>query len=261
MTAVDEAELERLRHATFVRQIDCHASLSSTNDEALRRVAVGDLEPPHLILAYRQTAGRGRGANRWWAAPGALTFSLVLEMGAHNLPAARWPQVSLTTGLAVCQALRALLPEFRFGLKWPNDVFLDDRKICGVLIEAPPQPPGYLVLGIGVNVNNSFADAPPELQTIAASLLDAVGRPLSIVDVLERILTELHVLLGQLAQDDLSLPRRWRELCILQGRPLRIRHDTETWTGVCQGIADDGALRLLTADGERAVYSGVVGLE
>jgi biotin-(acetyl-CoA carboxylase) ligase len=148
-------DLARLSASGLVAGIDFHESLGSTSDRALGLAAEGAIALPHLVLAQRQTAGRGRGANRWWAADGALTFSLVLAAPPDRLPPDRWPQVALVAGLAVCDALRSLAPAAELRVKWPNDVFLAGRKVCGILSESVPGWRDRLVVGIGVNVNNS----------------------------------------------------------------------------------------------------------
>src|SRR5262245_398009 len=98
-------DLSRLAAANLVAQIDFHESLGSTSDRALALAAEGAANLPLLVLAQRQTAGRGRGPNRWWAADGALTFSLVLEAPPERLPPDCWPQVALVAGLTICETL------------------------------------------------------------------------------------------------------------------------------------------------------------
>src|SRR5690606_23569450 len=132
-------DLQRIRDETLVRTIDFHWELDSTNSQAIRMLEQSELPTPLLVLAETQTQGRGRGQNRWWSAPGALTCTLVAPL--DKLPADRLPQVSLTTGLAVCQAVESLAPQADLGIKWPNDVYLDDRKLAGILIELPPSRP------------------------------------------------------------------------------------------------------------------------
>ncbi len=183
-----KADLDRLLGSGFIREVEFHHEIGSTNERALQLAREPHRRYPLLVLAEHQTAGRGRGANRWWGAPGALTFSLVLEGSTAQLPPHRWPQASLTTGLAVCEALEELLRDRTIQLKWPNDVYWKQRKLCGVLLESPAERPGILVLGIGLNVNNSLHNAPHELQSTAITLADATGDSFSLTDVLQRVL-------------------------------------------------------------------------
>ena len=96
------ASQERLQAETFLRGIEHHDEIASTNDRALELCADASLPTPFLIITDRQTAGRGRGANRWWSSDGALLFSVIIDATAFSLPEFLWPQVSLTTGAAIC---------------------------------------------------------------------------------------------------------------------------------------------------------------
>ena len=244
---------------TFVKQVEFHAEIGSTNDRALD-LAVADVSPqtPLLVWALQQTAGRGRGANRWWASEGALTFSLLLDSADLNLPQSRWPQVSLTAGLAVCAALQDLSPQADISLKWPNDVFFDGRKICGILVEIPPRQSGKLVIGIGINVNNSFDDAPPELLTKATALCDVSQRTWELSAVLIAIMQHLAEHLRRLSVSDPTLSARWDELCYLRGRTVQHQVGDRVTLGVCQGVDRDGALLLRTETDLVRVMGGVI---
>ena len=153
-------DLQRVREETWVRQIDFHWELASTNSQALLRADQPETQTPLLVLAESQTAGRGRGAHHWWSTTGSLTFSLLT--GLEKALAERTSLLSLTVGLAVCQAIERLAPAADVGLKWPNDVCLSGRKLAGILIELPVCEPPRVVLGVGINVNNSFRGAPPK---------------------------------------------------------------------------------------------------
>ena len=244
---------------TFVREVEFHAEIGSTNDRALD-LAAAEVSPstPLLIWALQQTAGRGRGANRWWAADGALTFSLLLDTAALNIPQERWPQVSLTSGLAVCAALQGLVPHATVNLKWPNDVFLDGLKICGILVEIPPRQSGKLVVGIGINVNNSRTKAPPEIAAKATGLCDVAGRTWELTDVLIQVLLELDDHLRLLSHSDPQLADRWNELCFLKGRLVEHTVGDRVTLGVCRGVDRQGALLLQSETGSSRVLGGVI---
>src|SRR5262245_48689583 len=101
-------DFDRIRRETLVRQVEFHQEIGSTNTRALELVAAEHLIPL-LVLADRQTAGRGRGKNRWWSGEGALTFSLVIDAAAAGISANRWPNVSLAAGLAVAETVASLI--------------------------------------------------------------------------------------------------------------------------------------------------------
>ncbi|HID22359.1 MAG TPA: biotin--[acetyl-CoA-carboxylase] ligase, partial [Planctomycetaceae bacterium] len=200
----------------------------------------------------RQTAGRGRGTHRWWSGDGALTFSLVLDRDQLMLPADRLPVVALVVGLAAARTLADRLPEVPVGLKWPNDIWVMGRKLGGILIETAAEGP--VVVGIGLNVNNSLAQGPDELQLTAVSLLDITGQPWDRLELLIRLLQNLEEELIRLPQGLDQLPDRWSRFCVLQDRMVAAqRGRDETICGVCCGISAAGSLILLTEDGERHV--------
>lgn len=250
-------QLTCLQAETFLRGAEHHVEIKSTNDRALELCPNAELKIPYLILADRQTSGRGRGANRWWSSDGALLFSVIVDATEFALPESRWPQISLTVGVTVCEVLGRLSSE-SVGLKWPNDIWLNDRKVCGILVEVPPVVRGRMVIGIGLNVNNSFAAAPPELQSIATSLRDESGAEFDRSKLLGDVVRQLEVDLHRLAANDQSLPERWRNLCVLRDRIVSLDTGQQVVTGRCLGLAEDGALRLQTDSGEQRFYGGVV---
>lgn len=252
-------DLSRIESTGLVAQVEHHAEIASTNDRAVALAGRDDVPLPLLVIAERQTAGRGRGANRWWSAAGALTFSLLVETSDAALAPEKWPQFSLTAGLAICEALARHAPHHLWGLKWPNDVFVDERKICGILIEAPSAARRRLVIGIGINVNNSFASAPEELQQRATALCDVLGRELSATEVLLDVLRALERRWQLLAQLGFAaIVDDWRRYCILDGRTVTLVQGHERIVGQCQGIDEMGCLILQTAAGRRTCVAGSI---
>jgi BirA family biotin operon repressor/biotin-[acetyl-CoA-carboxylase] ligase len=250
-------DIRQLERETFVRQIEHHRALHSTNDRAMTRTAVPSHNLPLLVTTDQQTAGRGRGGHQWWSAAGALTFSLVLDCNQDAAPPG-WPQLALTAGIAVCEALLQIAPGLETSLKWPNDVYVRSRKIGGILIEAPPPAVQRVVVGIGLNVNNRLADAPQELQAIATSLFDIVGYPLRLATVLGTLLNQLAKHLTLLKNDPAEIHRRWDSFCMLTGRTVALMAGGRKTVGVCHGINGSGAILLRTAEGVESFSSGEV---
>ena len=254
-------DVNRVRSETKFDQVEWLDEVDSTNTFALQRAGDSRTPTPFLIGASRQHSGRGRGANRWWGADGALMFSVGVEMPALGLVAEEWPRFSLITGLAIAEALSSLHPAGRVGVKWPNDVWLNGRKVCGILIEQVDRVPQRLIVGIGVNVNNSFADAPDEQRHIATSMKDAAGGvDFSRTDVLIAFLNHWDALIKQLAEGDLNLVDRWSHACVLSGRPIIVTSGERELTGICAGIDDDGCLLLRTEWTLERCYAGTVRL-
>lgn len=253
------ADLARIQSETYVRAVEYHRQLTSTNDLALELAPRDDVQLPLLVLTEQQTAGRGRGENQWWATIGALTFSLVIETETSGLQPNRWPRVAIATGVAICNVLRQHLPETRqIGLKWPNDVFVDGRKICGILVEPAATPASRLIVGVGINVNNSFDAAPEELKSIATSMFDITWNHSSLADVLIEVLQEVARKHRMLVDADPALVQQWQRLCILRDRTVHLQVGSREVTGVCRGIDEQGALLLETQDNVERHYAGFI---
>ncbi|HEX5929832.1 MAG TPA: biotin--[acetyl-CoA-carboxylase] ligase, partial [Solirubrobacterales bacterium] len=143
----------------------------STNDRARELAAAG---APHgtVVTAAEQTAGRGRQGRTWTAPPGkALLYSALLRPLEE-----RHATLPLAVPLAVCAAAEELQPGIECKVKWPNDVWLEERKLAGVLIEARPQD-GWAVIGIGLNLSITQHEFPPELRDTATSLFAPTPEP------------------------------------------------------------------------------------
>lgn len=238
--------LARTALADVVRHFEHHAEIASTNDRGMELARDERVALPALVVADRQTAGRGRGANRWWSADGALTFSLVVDVAQYAVARERWPLVALTAGMAVCDALRPLAGSTPPAIKWPNDVYAAGRKLCGILVETPATPAGRVVIGVGVNVNNSFAAAPDEVRSRGVSLVELVGRPLDLDVVLAAVVGELVELLPTIAAARPAVVERWASYCMLTGRIVEIALPGGAIMGLCEGVSNDGAIQLRT---------------
>jgi BirA family biotin operon repressor/biotin-[acetyl-CoA-carboxylase] ligase len=260
------AVLDRIRDSSFVEQVEWHDTIGSTNDRGNELARRADLVTPLLILAGRQTAGRGRGSNRWWSGDGAMTFTLVFDPrdvlpNREQLPLEVWPRIALVAGVALCDVLQNLLPEVPCSLKWPNDVLLGGRKVAGILAEVPAlasDVPRRLILGMGVNVNNSLTAAPPEIRAVAVAIGDAAGCHVDIYQVLIAWLNGFAGRLAALAAADDTLAERWQSLCALRGKQIELQAGNRVVQGLCRGIDIDGALLLDTSTGPERLYAGTL---
>ncbi|MBN2022247.1 MAG: biotin--[acetyl-CoA-carboxylase] ligase [Pirellulales bacterium] len=256
MTENPPLDARRLLDETFVAQVEQHDVLGSTNDRAKEIALTDGTVRPFLVVAERQTAGRGRGGNAWWTAPGSVAMSLLV--GPNHLPddPAHGPLVALATGLAVVRTVANRVPEHVVGIHWPNDVIVDGRKLSGILVEG--LGPRGQVIGIGLNVNNSAAEAPDELRARAVSLRDLTGRTHDRTGLVIEVLRELARLLEELARDPDSIGRRAHAVCLQKGQTLAVQQGDQTLAGRCVGIAADGALVLDTPEGRRALVTGIL---
>ncbi len=264
-------DLPRIEAESMVRWLEHHAVIDSTSDRALQLARQTTLVTPALVIANQQTAGRGRGTHGWWSERGGLTFSLILDAGGARATApsfalpdnwlSAWPKFSLATALAVRAALSDYLPLSEIGIRWPNDIHVAGKKICGVLpemVEGANDRPARLVLGIGVNVNQSFASATPELQNIGVSLSDFTGQTHDLTELLLKILAELATKLSAAARHDPQLAQQWSDCSLLNGRLVTVQQAEQQLRGPCQGIDAEGALLINVAGQVQRIFGGSV---
>ena len=249
-------DLQRLIASPLVTRVEHHPSLGSTNDYCRHYAGESPRDEVLLVIADEQTAGRGRGANRWWTGAGSLAFSLLFDPAARGIDRRYYGMIALAAGVATVDAVAPRLSHCELGLHWPNDVFAAGLKLAGILVEGLPD--GRHILGLGLNVNNMATDAPGEVAEIATSLVSLTGETQDRTEVLCDLLVELERRLEQLAEVPAELGERADFLCLQRSRVLTIRNGTRDQTGVCRGIAPDGALLLDTESGRETVYSGVV---
>ena len=214
----------------------------STNDRA-RELALAGAPHGTLVTADEQTAGRGRQGRTWLAAPRSAVTTSVLLRGLDEDSAA----IPLAAAVAVCDGLAPL--DCR--IKWPNDVWIDRRKVSGILVEGRPQE-GWAVLGIGINVSTASADFTPQLRETATSLRIA-GDDRGVEEVLATLMAALDARLGQPAAEVLAA---WSERDALRGETVRWR-DGE---GTAAGIDESGALIVETESGRVTLDAGEVHL-
>jgi BirA family biotin operon repressor/biotin-[acetyl-CoA-carboxylase] ligase len=257
MHSTDQLIHERLATNCLIARVEYHATLPSTQDRAIEVARSGDPgDLPLLVVAEEQTAGRGRGSNRWWTGRGSLAFSLLFDPADWALSRHPSPERSLAAAVAIIETVQRYLPNHVVGLHWPNDVFVSDKKLAGVLIDVLPQ--GQHVVGIGLNVNNTFHHAPDDVRHRATSLCDLAGHPLDRTTLLVSLLENLEAAMREVAADPENFGRRFHERCLQLGRELTIEAGNRRTTGRCAGIAPDGALLLETPRGGQKFYSGVL---
>ena len=258
INSICPADLETLIDDTFLRSVTHFEETDSTNTRAIESLAAGDASQlPRLVYAESQVAGRGRGANQWWSASGSLTFSLIVDFKKISLSAEQKPLLPLLTGMAILRTGQRLLPAADFKLKWPNDVYLANKKLAGVLIEVPSQSTNQAVVGVGLNVNNSFVDAPAKLSATGTSLADHSKLQHCRIEILRSLMQDIESLLVSFASGQTFLDE-WPEHCMLTGKQVTLQTGASEVTGRCHGIDSNGALILETSSGRRSFFGGVV---
>lgn len=230
--------------------IQYYDELASTNLQA-QALAKQGAAGGTVVVAGRQTAGRGRLQRRWESPAGqGLWFSLLLR---PTIAAEYGAQVTLLTAVAVVKALR-LLTGKPFAIKWPNDILLDGKKICGILSEMALDADGsieYAVVGIGINVNMSSEDLGTQLAAIATSLYLATGIEYEHQQVLKAFLDEFNLLYSHWhRQGFASIRLAWREYsCTLGCKVIVKDNDKEVYSGIAEDMNDYGNLLVRNAAG------------
>ncbi|MEO6626594.1 MAG: biotin--[acetyl-CoA-carboxylase] ligase [Burkholderiaceae bacterium] len=230
--------------------LECVAAIDSTNAELMRRLRAGDVTRTALV-AEQQSAGRGRLGRAWHgsaaAAPGQLPGSLTFSLSAPLLSTS-WSGLSLALGLAVAQSLHAGIR-----LKWPNDLWWQDRKLAGILIETVNVGEGrHAVIGVGINIAprgaEGLATAPACMQEILPEL-DAAA-------TLQRVLPALLLVLGRFEAAGLApFMAGYRERDALRGRRIELSDGTQ---GRAAGVDAGGALLVHTSTGMLTISSSEV---
>ncbi len=247
----DEQDLHRRLSAWDLHHFH---KLTSTHDHAKEAVAGGDVSPPAIVSAEMQQAGRGRGGNTWWSAPGNLACTFVVHPNL-KLP---FGWVPLLAGLAVRRALLRLAPVERVMLKWPNDLIANGKKLAGLLCERLPKAD---LVGVGINVNAGPREAPTELRDRLTSLRDLTGKAWKLNDILVAVAEELlHVLSTESEEDVRDLMREFESHHALTGHVVTLV-DSEVspeCIGRCEGVDSEGRLLLRTSEGLRACLTGTL---
>lgn len=276
-TPDDGIEITRVLAETFLVDGEYHQTIDSTNNRAKALAGSGQIGLPYLVLAEEQTAGRGRALRRWWTGRGSLAFSIILPL-TEERPVNRLSEkenstsrarpkaflcedgirlLGLAGALAVYRAASRHLPsDISLGIHWPNDVYANDRKLAGVLVEITGNQ--RAVVGIGVNVNNRSKDAPPHVQHKVATLRELCGQPQNRTELLIDILQEFEPLFELLKNQPERLAEEANRVCLQKGRELVLEVEQGLVTGLCLGIDPTGALVLKTVSGERRFLSGTV---
>ncbi len=219
-----------------------HRLIGSTNERA-KELAAGGAPHGTLVTADEQSAGRGRQGRAWSAPAGSsILASLVLREFDELLP--------LVASVAVAEACEAA--GVNCSIKWPNDVWIDGRKVAGILVESRPQE-GWAVLGVGLNVSTTADQLPEELREIATSLEIAARRSPSREAMLETVLATLE---SRLADPRETALAAWAERDALAGRPVA----WDGGQGTAAGVDGSGALLVDTEGGRVALDSGEVHL-
>jgi BirA family transcriptional regulator, biotin operon repressor / biotin---[acetyl-CoA-carboxylase] ligase len=246
-----------LRGTIFETHLHHFYKIGSTNTAAMAAAADGAPEGS-VFLAEEQTSGRGRGANSWQSPRSTGIYCSVILR--PSLPPSEVLVLSLAAGLAVQSAIQQVDSRVKPDLKWPNDLLIDGKKVCGILTEmnAEATRVRYIVVGIGLNVNQ--ATFPRELP--ATSLRLVTGSEWSRVELAAALLKSLHLeyqhLTGNADARESILQRFQENSSWVQGKKVRIEENGSAFEGTTEGLDSRGFLQVRTAHGVQTVLSGTV---
>ncbi len=241
-------------------EIYFHEELESTNDEA-RRLAQEGAPSGTLVIAKSQKGGRGRRGRAWQSPVGGIWFSVILR---PDIPLLLAPRVSVFTAVIVAESI-SLATGLKTAIKWPNDIFTNDKKICGILIElsAELDRVGHMVIGIGINANISGAELTDDVKGIATTLMDEMGKKIDrkalVASIATRYFLELEKVFTDKYQEYLE---SWRKNSLILGRVVSIEESGKETIGEALDIEENGALIVRLSDGRKKVFhSGDVSLK
>jgi BirA family transcriptional regulator, biotin operon repressor / biotin---[acetyl-CoA-carboxylase] ligase len=243
----------------LARVVEIHGALGSTQERARELAHAGT---PHgtLVVAEVQTGGRGRLGRSWGSPQGGLWMSLVLRPG---FDASLAPRITQTAAVGVAKALWQMGVEAR--IKWPNDLLVGGKKLCGILAESSARNAtgpaserylDYVILGVGMNANLDPAELgvpDREVTTIRYEL----GRDVNLLDLLRALLSDLETELGRI-KDFGAVLEDWRNLNCTLGERVRVLRLGETMEGRAVGLTAEGALLLSTRQGTVELFEGEI---
>lgn len=227
----------------------CLAEVDSTNVRA-RQLAEEGAADGTIVIADRQTAGRGR-LGRCWESPSAVNLycSILLR---PQIPVQQAPQLTFLSAVAVAETLNQLY-QLPARVKWPNDILIGGAKIAGLLNEmnAETEQIHFVILGIGVNLNMSAEQFPAQLNYPATSVLLESGKKIDRVAFVRALLERLDGYYGEfLAEGFAPIRRRWEARCDLMNARVQVDQTPRVLQGTVVGLDSDGALRLQLDDGQ-----------
>lgn len=219
---------------------------ASTN--GLAAILAEKHKAPLVVIALRQTAGRGRRGRSWISQDGNLFMSLVFAAELKDLG-----QLVILSGLAVLRTVEFFAPQADVKVKWPNDVMVGGAKISGILFERGPED--LWIMGVGINIVSS-----PEHGTMYPTCsLSSLGAKVGREEVAEALLAQFDTLYEQWRRDGFSaIKKSWLDKAYKQGKKVTVKQDDKNKEGIFLGIDDNGGLLLLTESGTERVLVGDV---
>ncbi len=260
-TPSDVEVCQYLKTEIIGKQYIFETELPSTNSY-LSDMPLRDCSDGMVVVADKQTAGRGRMQREWYSPAGAnLHFSILLQ---PKRSISEIPQLTLLAALAVVKALDSAVPQVRADIKWPNDILVGGRKLAGILCEMQAEADAVqkVILGMGINVNLATKDFPAILRKLATSLRIEAGVAISRPHLMGEVLNSLDAHYRKWLEEGLDpfLPEL-RDRLLLVGKRVRVKAMGRDVAGVVQGLSREGGLIIKDGTKTETVFSGEVHVE
>ncbi len=250
-------EIQRDLSTSYIgREIHHYMEVDSTNNVA-KKLAKNGAPEGTIVIAESQLSGKGRRGKKWLSPSGGVWMSIILR---PDILPSKAPHLTLVTGVAVAETLDQ---ECRLdvGIKWPNDILIGEKKVCGILTEGSASSKGldYVVVGIGIDLNVDLDNFPPELREGATSLKNELEKEISGVELVQRFLVNFENLYNDFKAGKFpEILKEWRRLSKTIGSNVEVhKKGGRVVRGEAVGINKDGVLILEMKDGSlRKVISG-----
>lgn len=241
---------KKLAGQTIGQHIMYYPCINSTNRAARELALQGDTHG-WVVLADEQSAGRGRLDRIWESQAGEDILASIIVY--PHLPAADAFRLTMIASIAVVHAVKQVCA-VSCGIKWPNDIFLNNKKLCGILSEGQPGPDRmqFMVIGIGLNVNSSMANR-GKLAANAVSLRDATGKRHDRNLLIIAMLKEFNRLYAIADEDGAQIKHLWEEHAMMIGRSVSVHSNAAIISGIACGIMADGRLIVREPSGQEHI--------
>jgi len=254
-------EIQRGLFTNYIgKKIYYFPELKSTNiiakEKALHRAE--EINEGTLIIAERQSAGKGRLGREWFSPEGGIWLSVILY---PQLSPSYISRITLMTAVAAVKAIK-ICTQIKSQIKWPNDILINEKKVCGILTEISAELDiiNWVVVGIGINANIDHRDFPEDIQENTISLKEASGKEISRVKLAQTFLQEFEKYYDKLKRIEFSsILKEWKLCSHTLGRKIRVDMGERIITGEAVNINEEGALILKKEDGELVeIISGTI---
>jgi len=242
------------------KEIYYFPELKSTNimakEKALHRAE--GIDEGTLVITERQSAGKGRLGREWFSPIGGIWLSIILY---PQLPPSYIPRITLMTAVAVVKAIK-MCTQIEPQIKWPNDILINEKKVCGILTEmnAELDMINWVVVGIGINVNINHQEFPEDIQENTISLKEVSGKEVFRVKLTQTFLQEFEKYYDKLKRKEFpSILEEWKLYSNTLGKKIRVDMGERIIAGEAVDINEEGALILKKEDGELIkIISGTI---